>query len=283
MKVVRAHTAGFCMGVSLALKRLDGALAKIRRPIAVLGAIIHNPQVLAEYEKKGVRRIREAGEVGREDCVIIRAHGIPRTEEAQLAESGARIVDATCPRVKAAQLAIERATRQGQCLLLFGEANHPEVRGLLSYAHAERHVFASSDECGALPLDPAGSYVLAAQTTQDSRQFTAVQACLAQRLGGDVPVLHTICDATEKRQTEALAIAARVDCMVVVGGRESGNTRRLAEIVAGAGIPALHVESEKELEAAFFKGKALVGLTAGASTPKSLIDAVEFFLETLDV
>ena len=93
--------------------------------------------------------------------------------------------------------------------------------------------------------------------------------------------MQTICDATEKRQSEALEIAAKVDCMVVVGGRESGNTRRLAELAASAGIPALHVESAQELDAAFFRRKSFAGLTAGASTPKSLIDAVEFFLETL--
>jgi len=281
MKVVRAKTAGFCMGVSLALKLLNRALEEQKKPIVTLGPIIHNPQVLAEYENKGVRRIREAGEARREECVVIRAHGIPKTEEALLIESGAQLVDATCPRVKAAQLAIEHATRQGQCLLLFGEAEHPEVRGLLSYAHAKRHVFVSLEECKALPLDPEAFYVLAAQTTQDIQQFAAVQAYLEQYLGGRVSVLHTICDATEKRQNEALAIAVRVDCMVVVGGRESGNTRRLAELVASTGIPALHVESEKELEAFFFRKKFLVGLTGGASTPKSLIDAVEFFLETL--
>jgi 4-hydroxy-3-methylbut-2-enyl diphosphate reductase len=269
------------MGVSLALKRLDRALDEQQRPIVTLGPIIHNPQVLAAYEQKGVRRIREASEVGRGECVIIRAHGIPRTEEALLVEKGAQLVDATCPRVKAAQLAIEQATRQGQRLLLFGEAEHPEVRGLLSYAHAERHVFASFDACKALPLDPEKGYVLAAQTTQDTRQFTAMQAYLEQCLGSRVQTLHTICDATEKRQNEALEIAVRVDCMVVVGGRESGNTRRLAELVAGTGIPAMHVENEQELEAAFFRKKSLVGLTGGASTPKSLIDAVEFFLETL--
>ena len=281
MKVLRASTAGFCMGVSLALKRLDRALAEHREPIATLGPIIHNPQVLAEYENKGVRQIQGAGEVRRGECVVIRAHGIPKAVEALLLESGARLVDATCPRVKAAQLAIARATRKGQCLLLFGEADHPEVQGLLSYAHAERYVFASIDECEALPLDLAEVYVLAAQTTQDIRQFTAVRTCLEQRLACSVPVLHTICDATEKRQNEALEIAARVDCMVVVGGRESGNTRRLAELAAGAGVPAFHVESEKELEVVVFREKSLVGLTAGASTPKSLIDAVEFFLETL--
>jgi len=281
MKVLRADTAGFCMGVSLALKRLDRALQEQRKPIVTLGPIIHNPQVLAEYAKKGVSRIARADEATHDTCVLIRAHGIPRIEETLLAESGVQFVDATCPRVKAAQLAIARATRQEQCLLLFGEADHPEVRGLLSYAHAGRHVFGSLDECRILPLSPASRYVLAAQTTQDIRQFVAIQAYLEQRLGGCFPVLQTICDATEKRQNEALEIAAKVDCMVVVGGRESGNTRRLAEIAASAGIPALHVESMQALDTAFFRGKLLAGLTAGASTPKSLIDAVEFFLESL--
>jgi len=281
MKVLRANTAGFCMGVSLALRRLDRALEEHREPIATLGPIIHNPQVLAKYASRGVRQLTRAGEAKRGECVIIRAHGIPRAEEALLLESGAQLVDATCPRVKAAQLAIDRATRQGQRLLLFGEEDHPEVRGLLSYANAEHHVFASFDECKTLLLDPVEHYVLAAQTTQNIRQFTAILTCLEQRLGNSVPALHTICDATEQRQSEALKIAARVDCMVVVGGRESGNTRRLVELAAGTGIPALHVESEQELDPAFFRKKNLIGLTAGASTPKSLIDAVEFFLETL--
>jgi len=281
MKIMRANTAGFCMGVSLALERLDKALQEHQGPIATLGPIIHNPQVLAEYDHRGVRRIERVDEVGRGECVVIRAHGIPKIEESLLIESGAHIVDATCPRVKAAQLAIDRATRQGQRLLLFGEADHPEVRGLLSYAHAEHYVFGALDECTTLPLESAELYVLAAQTTQDIRQFTAIQKYLEQRLGNRIPALHTICGATEKRQNEALEIAAKADCMVVIGGRESGNTRRLAELAAGAGIPVLHVESEKELETAFFMEKSLVGLTAGASTPKSLIDAVAFFLETL--
>ena len=281
MKVLRANTAGFCMGVSLALKRLDRALEEHQESIATLGPIIHNPQVLAEYENRGVGRIRGASEAKRGGCVVIRAHGVAKAEEALLIERGVWLVDATCPRVKAAQLAIDRATRQGQCLLLFGEEDHPEVQGLLSYACAEYHVFASVDACKELPLEPTGLYVLAAQTTQDIRQFIATQVYLKQCLGRCIPALHTICDATEKRQNEALEIATRVECMVVVGGRESGNTRRLAEIAASTGIPALHVESEKELQSAFFREKSSVGLTAGASTPKSLIDAVEIFLETL--
>ncbi len=280
MKVLRAHTAGFCMGVSLALKRLDRALEE-GGTIVTLGPIIHNPQVLAAYEARGVGRIADAARARAGECVIIRAHGISRREEALLRERGARLADATCPRVKAAQLVIEKATRDGRTLLLFGEAEHPEVRGLVSYAGGPWHVFGSLEECARLPLDPAVSYVAAAQTTQNVRQFEAILEYLAARLPDFAPALRTICDATQKRQNEALEIAGRVDCMVVAGGRESGNTRRLAELAASAGIPALHIENVEELDPGFFAGKSVAGLTAGASTPKSLIDAVEFFLKNL--
>jgi 4-hydroxy-3-methylbut-2-enyl diphosphate reductase len=282
MEVIRARTAGFCMGVSLALEHLDRALADMKGGrIVTLGPIIHNPQVLAAYERKGVRRISDARDARPGDCVVVRAHGIPRREEELLAEKEAHPVDATCPKVKAAQLAIGRATAHGETLLLFGEAEHPEVRGLVSYARGSAHVFASLEEFGRLPLAGSTAYVLAAQTTQDTLQFAAIRRLLESRLPRPVPVLDTICDATRRRQEEALEIAARVDCMVVAGGRESGNTRRLAELVSGAGVPTLHVESADEPDAAFFAGKSSVGLTAGASTPKSLIDAVEFFLQNL--
>lgn len=284
MKVTRAKTAGFCMGVGLALKRLDKALERESAGrIVTLGPIIHNPQVLAAYEEKGVRRISDPRQAKAGERVIIRAHGIPRREEEMLRAAGARLTDATCPRVKAAQLAIERATQNGQTLLLFGEADHPEVRGLLSYASGTRHVFGSLEECARLPLDPAVSYILAAQTTQDVRQFAAIRRFVEERAKRPLRALRTICDATQKRQNEALEIAARVECMVVAGGRESGNTRRLAELTAGTGIPVFHVESAEELDPAVFRGKSSVGLTAGASTPKSLIDAVEFFLHNSQV
>ena len=141
MDVIRAKTAGFCMGVSLALQKLDTALdeaAAVEGPqgrIRTLGPIIHNPQVLAHYEAKGVLCVRDAAELRPGDRVIIRAHGIPRQVEERVRAGGALVVDATCPKVKKAQLAIARATRQGATLLLFGEADHPEVRGLVYYAH----------------------------------------------------------------------------------------------------------------------------------------------------
>lgn len=281
MKVVRAATAGFCMGVSLALQRLDKALEEQpARPTRTLGPIIHNPQVLADYEQRGVFCIEGAEDVREGDRVAIRAHGIPRELEEAVRSRGAVVVDATCPKVKKAQLAIARATKNGATLLLFGEAAHPEVRGLVSYASGEAHVFGDEAALAALHTDPTLPYVLASQTTQHRGAFEHIEAELRERLP-HLEVLSTICDATRERQDEARRIAAEVDAMVVVGGRNSGNTRRLAELAAESGIPAWHVESAAELQRKNFREKQTVGLTAGASTPKRLIDEAQAWLEAI--
>ena len=298
MHVIRAKTAGFCMGVALALKKLEDALEDHEggnTRIFTLGPIIHNPQVLEDYARRGVGRLRTAEEAGQGQCVLIRAHGIPRQEEQSLRLRGAEVIDATCPKVKKAQLAIAGATRagdaqdgttqtqesqEGRCLLLFGEADHPEVRGLVSYAEHGAHVFDSLEELRALPLTAEGRYVLASQTTQDRRLFDNIEAWLREKVH-DLPVLSTICDATRHRQDEALDLASRVDMMVVVGGRDSGNTRRLADVAAARGVPTWHVETVDELKTKNFAPHAVVGLTAGASTPKSLIDAVQVFLKSI--
>ena len=165
-------------------------------------------------------------------------------------------------------------------LLLFGEADHPEVRGLVSYAGGPAHVFGGMEELTALPLPVDRPYVLASQTTQDRALFGTIEAYLLERLR-KLTVLATICDATRERQEEARNIASRVDAMVVVGGRESGNTRRLADVARAAGIPTYHVERVDELQADLFAQNRRAGLTAGASTPKSLIDAAEERLASL--
>lgn len=281
MEVIRAKTAGFCMGVSLALQKLDSALeAASGRRICTLGPIIHNPQVLASYEARGVFCTPDSEALGAEDTVLIRAHGITRQEEARLRSVGANVVDATCPKVKKAQLSIGRATDGGATLLLFGESDHPEVRGLVSYAGGPAYVFGSQEELSALQMDARKSYVLASQTTQDRQIFEAVQERLCHSLP-ELTVLSTICDATRRRQEEAREIASQADVMVVVGGRQSGNTRRLADVAALSGISTFLVESVEELDAKNFCQKRRAGLTAGASTPKSLIDATEDWLASL--
>ena len=278
------------MGVSLALRRLDSALKIYKstgalRPdsrLATLGPVIHNPRVIAEYESMGVVCLDSTAAARGGDLVLVRAHGVPKEEEKALLDCGATVIDATCPKVKKAQLAIAaERKRNGGTLLLYGEKDHPEVKGLVSYADNDAHVFLTCAEFEAVTLDPAGEYFLAAQTTQDILGFESICARAIERLGHDIPMLQTICDATRKRQAEVLQLAREVDVLVVVGGANSGNTRRLAEVAEGQGVPALRIEDASELDPADFKRFAVVGVTAGASTPAKHIDAVEAWLREI--
>lgn len=280
MKIILAETAGFCMGVSLALKKLDATLDKAEGPIYTLGPIIHNPQVLAMYEERGVRRIASPDEAEPGGTVVIRAHGIPRGLEERLVAQGVRVVDATCPKVKKAQLLIEEQAAKGRTLLLYGETDHPEVRGLLSYAGPGSLVFDSREELEA-GLVPGGHYFLAAQTTQDKAVFNELETFVTSSCGRDTPVLRTICDATKVRQQEAVRIAREVDGMVVVGGRQSGNTRRLVKVVQEQGVSCVHVETAEEIVSEDFGDCAVLGLTAGASTHDKTIESVRAVLAAL--
>lgn len=282
MKVARASRAGFCMGVSLALKKLETALENrgSEDRICTLGPIIHNPQVLERFRARGVDCLDRVEDARRGDFILIRAHGIPKNDEAILRARAARVADATCPKVKKAQLAIADAADRGARLILFGEADHPEVRGLVSYAHGQALVFATPEELDKAVLDPDASYVLAAQTTQDREIFREIELDLAKRLPR-LEILRTICDATRMRQEEARELAGKVDIMIVVGGRQSGNTRRLADLASEAGIRTWHVETADELDAAEINPDLVAGLTAGASTPADVIDAVERKLREL--
>ncbi|MFU2209450.1 4-hydroxy-3-methylbut-2-enyl diphosphate reductase [Solidesulfovibrio sp. C21] len=287
MKLLRAETAGFCMGVDLALKKLAALIVPPGRSqkngqgaaLLTFGPIIHNPQVLAEYAAKGVRVVNDPTDIPAGATVVIRAHGIPEPVRRQIAARGARIVDATCPKVKKAQTLISAQANLGHELLLFGEADHPEVKGLLSYATAGARVFGSLKELESLDLAEGPTYFLAAQTTQDEMEFLRIRDFLKDRFGPGLTVLSTICNATMNRQQEAMDLAATVDFMVVVGGRESGNTRRLAQVARTAGTPCVHVETAEELSPDMVAGKRIIGLTAGASTPKKIIDSVQQVLE----
>ena len=282
VEVVLAKTAGFCMGVDLALRRLDKLVAAAEdRPIYILGPIIHNPQVLKKYAEQGVTMADTPADVPSGAFVVIRAHGITRQVEAELVARDVQIKDATCPRVKTAQLLIARNTQDGRELLLYGEADHPEVAGLVSYAENGFFVFGSEEELNGYSLSGDKSYVFAAQTTQDRVLFDKMAHRLTADANLDVIVLETICDATKLRQKEANELAAEVDFMVVVGGYNSGNTRRLAQVVSDRGTPCKHVEIIDDLSLDGLAQYKKVGVTAGASTPRHLIDEVLAALESL--
>jgi len=313
MKVLRSKRAGFCMGVALALRKLDELVEKGGH-VATFGPIIHNPFVLAEYAIKGVRCFKSVQDV--KDSLepfyafsdtlgahgsplaeenkpflnlLLRAHGVPRGTESFL-KSLSHVVlnDATCPRVKDAQNAICEATKpveskdgelkKAKTLLLYGDANHPEVDGLVSYASGKYVIFSDADKILQYVKDHCDDkIVLAAQTTQDKLVFDRLMKDISS-LNLDVQVLETICDATRLRQEEALELASKVDAMVVIGGRESGNTKRLAKIIFSQNIPTVLIENADELQREFFTGMNVVGITAGASTPKYLVDKAEEIL-----
>jgi 4-hydroxy-3-methylbut-2-enyl diphosphate reductase len=281
-EIILAKTAGFCMGVSLALRKLDQALEKHQKQnIYTLGPIIHNPQVLEKYASSGVNIIKNINQLRSQDVVIIRAHGIPLKTEEILREHQVQIIDATCPRVKKAQLLIQKHSSLSKHLLLYGEPDHPEVKGLLSYARAKAYVFDSLENLKKLNIDPDKHYFLAAQTTQDRKQFNEIKLFVQKHIDPHLDVLNTICDATKNRQEETVQIARQVDFMVVVGGKNSGNTRRLAKVAQDQGVPCVHIETKEELKPLELVNYAKIGLTAGASTPDFIIKDVYNFLKSL--
>ncbi|MFP4658265.1 MAG: 4-hydroxy-3-methylbut-2-enyl diphosphate reductase, partial [Desulfonatronovibrionaceae bacterium] len=238
-----------------------------------LGPIIHNPQVLKEYENKGVVVLEDADQARPEDRVVIRAHGIPRHKEEALNRIGAEVVDATCPKVKKAQQAIATLSRDNH-LLLFGEPDHPEVKGLISHARQQWTIIEEENSLDPARINPEQNYLLTAQTTQDKSQFQALQGRLFSVLGNNLRVADTICEATRNRQMEAIDIARRVEFMIVIGGRISGNTRRLVQVVRDQKVACTHVESAAELDLQDLENYRSIGVTAGASTPGVIIREV---------
>lgn len=281
MKLYIARTAGFCMGVDMALRKLDQALAQTPRngSIYTLGPIIHNPQVLEYYARRGVNQLTPQTNLGPEDTVVIRAHGIPLHVQKKYTATRVTLLDATCPKVKKAQVLIQRQARLNKHLLLFGEPDHPEVQGLISYAR-DYTIFESMDELQSLPLSSEKKYFIAAQTAQDRDLFTSLSRYLQEHIDVNMTLVDTICTATKERQDEVRHIANKVQVMVIVGGRTSGNTRRLAQIAQESGVETVHVETTAELPMEQLQHAQHIGLTAGASTPSWIIDDVARCLRT---
>ncbi len=279
MKIVIAKMSGFCMGVRRAVETVLDAPAKQPEPICTYGPLIHNPQVLELLESKGIR-VLEAIPECTGGTVLIRAHGVPPDVKKRLKHAGFHVIDATCPRVIRVQSIIRKHARQGAAVIIVGEKDHPEVQGLLGYAAGRGHVVASLEELEALPaFDQA---ILVAQTTQNTVFYEKVREWAARR-HPHYKVFDTICDSTERRQEDVQALAATVEAVIVVGGRASGNTRRLYEIARQSGKPAFHVESEADLAEDDIRrllSARTIGISAGASTPNWVIRKVIVGLET---
>jgi (E)-4-hydroxy-3-methyl-but-2-enyl pyrophosphate reductase len=263
VKLLVAKTAGFCMGVRRAVEMALDAPTRYQKPIYTYGPLIHNPQVLDLFAEKGVTVLDHIPPKGH-GTVIVRAHGVPPEHKQALKQAGFNVIDATCPRVVKVQSIIKRHARKGFSVIILGDADHPEVVGLLGYADGRGHVVKSLQELIEQPaFDKA---IIVAQTTQNQALYEQVKAWAAHH-HPHYTVFETICDSTDKRQTEVRQIARHVDAVIVVGGKNSGNTRRLAEIVRASGKQAFHVETEADLDLDQLTQMHTIGITAGASTP----------------
>lgn len=268
MKITIARTAGFCMGVRRAVDLVLDASNTTKGKICTYGPLIHNPQVLEMLKKKGIPSIDKIPEKA-EGTVLIRAHGIPPQDKKLLEQAGFKVIDATCPRVIRVQTIIKKHTEKGYSSIILGDRDHPEVKGLLGYAGKEGVAVSSMDELAKLPeFDRA---IIVAQTTQDTHLFETVKAW-ARKNHPEYMVFDTICDSTEKRQAETRKLAQTSDAVVVVGGRESGNTRRLAQVARDTGKPAFHIEDVSELDLKELSRAERIAITAGASTPNWIIN-----------
>ena len=276
MKIVIAKTAGFCMGVRRAVEMVLDAPQKHENPITTYGPLIHNPQVLNLLEEKGIVAITDIPEKG-SGTILIRAHGVPPEAKEHLTKAGFKVIDATCPRVIKVQTIIHKHAKQGYASIIIGDKDHPEVTGLMGYAGETGYVVDSLEDLDTIPqLERA---IIVAQTTQNKHFFDKVKKWAAHR-APHYKVFDTICDSTARRQSEVQRIADVVDAVVVVGGYNSGNTKRLAQIALQAGKPTYHVETESELDLDALSSARHIGVTAGASTPNWTIKRIYRTLET---
>ncbi len=272
LEILLAQSAGFCMGVRRALKlTLDAANDPASpRPIATVGPLIHNRQVLEVLDAKGIATA--AGQTReRTGTAIVRAHGVPPQQYELLRQRCERVVDATCPHVRNVQKIAERYGKDGYWCIVVGDRGHAEVEGVLSYAHGRGVVVSSPEEVEGLP--EMAKVIVVAQTTQDKETFGRAVERIRRKYPG-CRVFDTVCHSTQMRQAEAKRLAQQVEAMVVVGGFNSANTCRLAKICAGTGTPTFHVESERQMDLELLLRCRRIGVTAGASTPRWMIRRV---------
>ena len=278
MKVTLAKSAGFCFGVKRAVEMVYKE-AETGKKVYTLGPIIHNEQVVQDLEQKGVRVIDTPEELSEaEDAtVIIRSHGISADVYHQLEDKKVRIVDATCPFVSKIHRIVEKKYQEGSCIVIVGNANHPEVEGINGWCNGAATVIGSVSEAENYSQEPARKLCVLAQTTFNHKKFKDIVDIFSKK-SYDINVMNTICNATEERQTEAAAIAGDSDAMIVIGGKHSSNTQKLYEICKNVCPDTHFIQTLDDLDLKQFQSFRSVGITAGASTPNTIIKEVQSYV-----
>ncbi|KAB0576553.1 4-hydroxy-3-methylbut-2-enyl diphosphate reductase [Fusobacterium naviforme] len=271
-----AEKAGFCFGVRKAVETVYREAEEARGEVYTYGPIIHNEEVVKDLERKGVRVLDgpEALRALRGGTVIIRSHGIGREIYEICEKKQLRVVDATCPFVAKIHRIVQEENAKGRQVIIVGDPAHPEVMGIRGWGRKDTEVIESAEDFEALGLEKGKSISIVAQTTYNLTKFKKILDKITD-LGYDIACFNTICNATQERQTEAGRIASEVDAMIVIGGQSSSNTRKLAEICSAACENTFFVQTADDLDPKVLASFERIGITAGASTPKHIIEEVQ--------
>jgi 4-hydroxy-3-methylbut-2-enyl diphosphate reductase len=281
LKVEKAEGAGFCYGVKRALDIVEKSASE-RGDLETLGAVVHNQQVLQKLAESGVRVVKSIDGI-KGNVVVISSHGLSPSLQSEICDRNIEIIDTTCPFVHRAQVAAKRLAESGFFVVIYGEKEHPEVKGLLGWANGKG--VATLDEKFISKLDriPRRLGILS-QTTQIPTHFIEFVKRLldvAYTRDSEIRIIDTICHDIRKRQEAALKLARKVDLMLVVGGRTSANTRHLAELCATV-VETHQIETASDIEQSWLQGKHRIGVTSGASTAEQTIDEVVAKLESIN-
>lgn len=281
MNIKVAETAGFCFGVQRAVDRVYELIGSDAAPIYTLGPIIHNEEVVSDLEKKGVAVICEE-ELGslKGGTVVIRSHGVGRKVYNTIKKYGLGYVDVTCPFVLKIHKIVERESSRGAHIVIIGDPDHPEVQGICGWCQGPYTVIRNAEDAEKFNISPEKEVCVVSQTTFNYNKFKdLVEILCKKRYDNNVlnilNILNTICNATEERQREAKNIAGEVDTMLVVGGRHSSNTQKLFEICKKECGNTYYIQTPVDLDSEMFQCSSCVGITAGASTPKKIIEEVQ--------
>ncbi len=277
MKIIRAKVLGFCFGVRRAVDLAEDALRASKGTVYSLGPLIHNEAALADLQSRGLCTVEESqiNTIPDGSTVIIRAHGVAPRVTSVLEEKGCRIIDATCPRVKASQKMVERYTTANDYVIITGDKNHGEMIGIAGFAGKNFIQIQNEAEARALNIPNADkiNVILMSQTTYSIKEFQKIREILAAKFR-NITVMNTICPATSERQQALQELCSQVEGVLVIGGKSSANTRRLYQIAAENCKLAAHIQGPSDIPPDFFKLQT-IGITAGASSPDSIIQAVE--------
>ncbi|MBP3609716.1 MAG: 4-hydroxy-3-methylbut-2-enyl diphosphate reductase, partial [Lachnospiraceae bacterium] len=272
MKVKVAKTAGFCFGVKRAVELAEQQAASGKK-VYTYGPIIHNEEVTASLEKKGVKIVSSKEEWNRvpPGTIIIRSHGVSKAEFEEMQDSGHEILDATCPFVKKIHRIVAEQSNSGRHIIVIGSEEHPEVQGIIGWCNGPVSVVETPEMVQKLEIKPGEKVCVVAQTTFNSKKFQDLVEIIEKKRY-DIIVLSTICSATEERQKETSLLAQESEAMVVIGGLHSSNTRKLYEISKQKCVNTYFIQKLSDLDLNLFKSFRSVGITAGASTPNNIIE-----------